>query len=372
MFGNRFEIFRLFGFPIRIDLSWLVILILVTSSLAGGYFPVNHPGMPVTAYWAMAFVAAIGLFFSILFHETAHALVGRHYRLPIEGITLFIFGGVSEMKEEAATPKVEFLMSAVGPLASGVLGFVFFYLQHWTEVYEVNRGLQLIFYYLGFMNLILALFNLVPAFPLDGGRMLRAALWAAKKDYLWATRIASRLGTGFGWLMIGYGVWVMANGGGFSGLWYILIGFFLKRASGLSMEVLLLKDKLQQTPLSVLMRRQFIQFHPQDRLAALGRLLSGRASFSHYPVIDSEHWVGYLDLRQLSNLSREVWERGSVADVLRKDCESVSIDVGHNAWEALETMRSGKLYNLFVTQEGQLQGVVTAKDLVSFAQEAKS
>ncbi|MCE9625208.1 MAG: site-2 protease family protein, partial [Deltaproteobacteria bacterium] len=183
MFGKRVEIFRLFGFPIRIDLSWFFILLLVTYSLASGYFPVNHPGMPTSAYWAMAFVAAIGLFLSILFHELAHSLVGRHYRLPMDGITLFIFGGVAEMRVEAVSPRVEFLMSAVGPLASGGLALVFFFLRHFAEAHEINRGLELIFYYLGFMNLLLALFNLVPAFPLDGGRMFRSLLWAIKKDY---------------------------------------------------------------------------------------------------------------------------------------------------------------------------------------------
>ncbi|HKX11614.1 MAG TPA: site-2 protease family protein, partial [bacterium] len=178
MFGKRIEIFKLLGFPIRVDLSWLVIVLLVTYSLAQGFFPVNHPGLPGSAYWAMAFVATVGLFLSILFHELAHSVVGRHYRMKIDGITLFIFGGVAEMREEASSPRVEFFMSIVGPLASGALGLLFFYLQHLIDASDGNRSLQLIFYYLGFMNLMLAAFNLVPAFPLDGGRVFRSILWA--------------------------------------------------------------------------------------------------------------------------------------------------------------------------------------------------
>ncbi len=367
MFGKRIEIFRLFGFPIRIDVSWLLILAMVTYSLASGYFPVNHPGMPVTAYWAMAFVAAIGLFLSILFHELAHSLVGRHFQLKIAGITLFIFGGVAELREEAATPRVEFLMSIVGPIASGFLALVFFFLRHWVEVSEGNRGLELIFYYLGFMNLLLALFNLVPAFPLDGGRVFRSLLWAIKKDYDWATKIASRMGWGFGWLLIAYGAYRLATGNAFGGLWYIMIGFFLKQSSSNSADQILLKEKLVKAPVTEVMQTSFPELHPDDRLEELQRRLEAVELYSHYPVTEEGQLTGYLSLARLQVLSREHWLHGRVAQFLERDLGKVTIDFHKSAWDALEAMRTGKLYNLFVIHDGKLMGLVTANDLLTRA-----
>src|SRR5262249_46634665 len=153
--------------------------------------------------------------------------------------------------------------------------------------------LLLIFYYLGFMNLLLAGFNLVPAFPLDGGRMFRSLLWAVKKDYDWATRVAARIGWGFGWLMIGFGAYSLLRGNPFGGLWYVLIGFFLKRASRLSEEQIVLKKKLEGEPISALMQTQFPQLHPQERLETLGHFFNGLPHFSHYPVIEGGKLVGY-------------------------------------------------------------------------------
>jgi Zn-dependent protease len=231
MMRQRIELFRLFGFPIRVDFSWLLILLLVTYSLSAGYFPENHPGMPATAYWAMGFVAAISLFASILFHELAHAVVARHYKIKIDGITLFIFGGVAEMKEESPSPKVEFWVAVMGPIASFLLGFVFLKLSSYGEALGWNKAVVLIFYYLGFMNGLLAMFNLIPAFPLDGGRVFRSLMWALKKDYVWATRLAAKIGLGFGWILVGLGAVQSVRGTPFGGLWYILIGFFLRQAA---------------------------------------------------------------------------------------------------------------------------------------------
>lgn len=229
--AQRLELFRLFGFPIRVDFSWLLIVLLVTYSLAAGYFPENHPGMPKSAYWAMGFVAAIGLFASILFHELAHALVARHYKIPIGGITLFIFGGVAELKEESPSPKVEFWTAIVGPVASFLLGYGFLKLSSLGEAAAWNKSVVLIFYYLGFMNGLLALFNLIPAFPLDGGRVFRSLMWALKKDYVWATRLAANMGQIFAWVLVALGVIQWLRGSPLGGLWYILIGFFLRQAA---------------------------------------------------------------------------------------------------------------------------------------------
>ena len=365
MFGKRIEIFKLLGFPIRVDLSWLVIVLLVTYSLAQGFFPVNHPGLPVSAYWAMAFVAAVGLFLSILFHELAHSVVGRHYRMKIDGITLFIFGGVAEMRDEAESPRIEFLMSIVGPLASGFLGLLFFYLQHWIDVANGNRALQLIFYYLGFMNFMLAAFNIIPAFPLDGGRVFRSLLWAIKKNYDWATRVASKIGWGFGWLMVGYGVFTLARGRTFGGLWYIMIGFFLQQASRASEEQVVLKRALEKTPVGSLMQTSFIELHPEERLSDLPSRIGQIATFSCYPVTHSGELVGFLETNRLREVQWGEWQRATVGDFSNPAWRELSVEPQTSAWSALETIKRGKL-TLFVTEGPKVLGLITAQELLNF------
>jgi Zn-dependent proteases len=368
MNGKRIEIFKLFGFPIRVDATWLIILLFVTYSLAGGFFPANHPGLPATAYWSMGFVAAMGLFASILFHELAHSLVARHYRMKIDGITLFIFGGVAEMREEAPSPKVEFLMAIVGPLASALLAAGFFWLYSLTVASSLNRGLVLIFYYLGFMNALLAGFNLLPAFPLDGGRVFRAILWAAKKDHRWATRIAGKVGQGFGWLMIAWGIFKITQRDVFGGGWAILIGFFLKKASQLSIRQVDLKNLLERSSVAPALQSDFVALHPQDRLFSLAPLLEGHNLYSHFPVLEAENLVGYLPLNKLQNLSGETWERLRVSDLMEPDFERLVLDAQNNAFDAFEKMRQEQASNLFVLDGGRMSGVVTAHGLMHLVQ----
>ncbi len=231
MTRHRLEIFKLLGFSIRLDASWVILLLLITYSLATGYFPQNYPGLPGTAYWSMGFIAATGVFASILFHEISHALMARHYSIKIESITLFVFGGVAEMEQEAPSPKAEFWVAILGPVFSGCLAVVLFVLSSWSRAWEIHQGLTLLLFYLGWMNALLALFNLLPAFPLDGGRVFRALLWALKKDYYWATRFAVRLGQILGWALIAWGSYRALSGSLVAGLWMAFIGFFLRRSS---------------------------------------------------------------------------------------------------------------------------------------------
>ncbi|MGD8577568.1 MAG: site-2 protease family protein, partial [Thiohalophilus sp.] len=199
------SLFRLFGFEVRLDLSWLLLGLLITWSLAEGLFPWSYPGLPTSTYWLMGVTGAVGVFFSIVFHELSHSLVARRYGLPIQSITLFIFGGVAEMHHEATEPKTEFLMAVAGPIASIVLGSISLGLFMLTRKLGWPMALEGIFYHLGFFNLIVAVFNLIPAFPLDGGRMLRAGLWAWLQNLKRATRIASLIGSGFAFVLVALG-----------------------------------------------------------------------------------------------------------------------------------------------------------------------
>ena len=212
MFGKRFVLFEILGFKVQIDGSWLFLAVLVTWSLATGVFPVWYEGLSPATYWWMAVAGVIGLVFSLIFHELSHSLVARRFGLPIRGITLFIFGGVAEMEEEPASGKVEFLMAVAGPVSSCVLAVGFYVL----AVIGLAQGLPDpvlgILDYLALINGMLAAFNLLPAFPLDGGRMLRAALWYYKGDLREATRLASRSGEIFGIVLMALGAVVTSAG----------------------------------------------------------------------------------------------------------------------------------------------------------------
>ncbi|MBW2519686.1 MAG: site-2 protease family protein [Deltaproteobacteria bacterium] len=231
MFEDRVTLFKLFGFKVQIDASWIIIALLVTWSLATGYFPSSYEGLSTRSYWQMSLIGTTGLFASIIFHEFCHSVVARRYGLPMKGITLFIFGGIAEMNKHPDRPKTEFLMAVAGPVASVLLGFGFHGLQQYIDSQNGSVLLSGVFGYLAFINWLLAGFNMLPAFPLDGGRILRSLLWAIRDDLVWATDIVCRLGSWFGIALATLGVIALLQGYSINGIWYILIGMFLNGAA---------------------------------------------------------------------------------------------------------------------------------------------
>ena len=230
MIGRSLSLFKLAGFQVRIDASWLVFAVLISWSLAEGYFPAIYPGLPTRSYWALSVIGLIGLACSIVAHELAHAIVARRYDLPVRGITLFIFGGVAELGGQPRHPKAEFLMAIAGPILSLILAGLFYVVLLASESARVPfvPGLAL---YLTYLNLALAIFNMVPAFPLDGGRVLRAALWWGLADFHRATRLAVVSGYVFAVLLAGLGVMSAVSGDIVRGVWWVTLGMFLASAA---------------------------------------------------------------------------------------------------------------------------------------------
>ena len=241
-------VFSLFGFDVYVDASWLLLAVLITWSLAVGVFPSIDPGLTSAAYWSMAVVATVGLLFSIVFHEMSHAAVAQGFGMPIRGITLFIFGGVAEMHSEPTSALSEFLMALAGPIASAVLGLLFFLLVGFVVSLQGPTAIAGVLRYLSYLNWTLAVFNLVPAFPLDGGRMLRAALWGWRKDLIWATSIAAVAGNIFGILLIVLGLIEVLRGDFVGGIWLSLMGLFLRGAASATYEQTLARQILGWPP----------------------------------------------------------------------------------------------------------------------------
>ena len=231
MFGRRITLFKIFGFAVRLDASWIIIAALVTWSLAAAIFPHTSPGLSAATYWWMGIAGAVGFFASIVVHELCHSLVANHYKLPMKGITLFVFGGVAEMGGEPQSPKIEFLMAIAGPLSSIAIGGLFYGLARGGAGLGWPGEALGVLAYLGWINWLLAVFNLIPAFPLDGGRVLRAAIWHFKGDLMRSTEIASKIGSGFGVLLMAFAIYQLFFGYFIAAIWYFLIGMFLRNAS---------------------------------------------------------------------------------------------------------------------------------------------
>lgn len=244
MRGRGIKLFNLMGFEVRLHSSWFILALLVVFSLSGGFFPYRFPGYSQADYWAMAIGGVAGLLFSIVIHEFAHSVVARRYGIPMRGITLFIFGGVAEMGDEPPSAKSEFLMAIAGPLTSFLVAAVSFGIAAGL-VAAGSPGFAAVFSYLAWINTILGLFNLVPAYPLDGGRVLRAAIWAKKRDIVSSTRIASRIGSGFGILLMILGVWNVFRGDFIGGIWWIFIGMFVRNASEMSYRQVLYRREME-------------------------------------------------------------------------------------------------------------------------------
>ncbi len=365
VFGTRIELFKLFGIPIRLDTSWFIVAALVVWSLATGAFPYMLPGLSPATYWVMGAAGAVGLFSSIVVHEFFHAMVARRNQIPMRGITLFVFGGVAEMGAEPASARAELRMAVAGPLASIALALIGF------GTSDAVRGVWpapvvLVIEYLALLNGVLAGFNLLPAFPLDGGRIFRAALWTWKKDLGWATRIASRTGSGFSVAFIAAGVAAVLFGNLVSGMWWVLIGLFLRRASTASYQQVLLRQALAGEPIRRFMTPNPVSVPAGASIAELVESYIYKYHHTLFPVVDDGRLVGCVTTGQVKDVPREDWVRRTVGSVGAPCGADNSIEPDVDALEGIAMMRRTGQPRLMVVEGGRLVGIVTLKDLLEF------
>ena len=366
MFGNRITLFKLFGFAVRVDASWVVLAVLVTWSLAKGLFPYYYRNLPEMTYWWMGIAGAFGLFVSIIFHELSHSLVARQYGLPIGGITLFIFGGVAEMEEQPVNAKTEFMMAVFGPVSSLVLAGVMFGLNTYGYTHAWPLPVLGVISYLAYLNLLLAVFNLIPAFPLDGGRIFRAALWGWKDNLRWATKVASRLGSIFSVGLILWGFWAILSGNFIGGLWRVMIGMFLKRAADASYQQVVVSRALQGEPVSRFMRANPVTVPSNITIAELVEDYAYRYHYKMFPVVDNGRLLGCITTRQLQEVPREEWGSTTVATLLEKCSPDNSVAPETDAMRALAKMNQAGASRLMVVSGERLLGIITLKDMLQF------
>ncbi len=376
---------RIAGIGVNLDLSLLIIFALITLVLGSGVFPAWHPDWGSVTNLATAAAAAVLFLASVLAHELAHALVGRRLGIGIEHITLFVFGGMARMKGEPQTWRAELGMAIAGPVTSLVLGILFLYLagaiagpievdpQKPVQTLSKLGPLATIFFWLGPVNILLGLFNLVPGFPLDGGRVLRALAWGATGDFERATRWAVASGRGFAWLLIASG-FAMILGievpilgtGPLGGLWIALIGWFLDNAATASYRQVRLQERLGDLPVTEVMHKDFAAVAPETRVQAFidERLLG--SSQRAFPVVDEGRLAGLVCLEDVRRLDKERRSDTPIRDIMTPAEQLHTLAPADKATDALERLASRSVNQLPVVKDSRLLGMVTREDLVKW------
>jgi Zn-dependent protease/CBS domain-containing protein len=357
---DHVQIARVIGIPIYVHFSWLIVFGLIAWTLSTGYFPAQTPDLPASSYWAKGLVASLLFFVSILFHELGHAVVARRLGLRTRSITLFVFGGVAELEKDPKDGRGEFWMAAAGPVASLFLAGLFYAL---ASVPLLGSAGVAVAKYLALINLVLALFNLVPAFPMDGGRLLRGVLWG-RLGKSHATRIASGAGTCFAFLLIFTGVFSVARGDSLGGLWYILIGWFIKDASQSSYQQVRLDETLRGVTVRDAMVEGVATLPGSGSVAEAAREYFMRTGYGSYPVTRGDAVVGLLCLKDVLRLSPEEREATSVQGAMRPLTDALVIDPDAALPIAIARMAQAGSARLLVMQGEQLAGLLTISGVV--------
>lgn len=364
MFRKHFHLFNFAGIPIGVDISWFLIAILLTWTLAAGHFPYLYPGLSLSLYLIMGLAGMLGLFICIVLHELGHALVAKHYKVPVEKITLFIFGGIAELKKEAKSPLVEFFIAIAGPIVSVVLAMFFYTVSEFGEQNKWPVLVTGVTYYLALINALIVLFNLVPAFPLDGGRILRSILWGWKKNLAWATKITTTMGSGFGFFLLFFGIFSLFTGNFITAVWFIILGLFLQRTALLSQTQFYVGQELKEERVEKFMVTNL------DSVSAditIKDLIDHHVYQSHhhlYPITQDDHLIGYITLQEIKSIPSEEWDITLVKKLMQPFAKNQIISPHTNALKALDQIHNAPFPTLFVVEEGKFIGLLTAQDML--------
>ncbi|MGC9529661.1 MAG: site-2 protease family protein [Candidatus Bipolaricaulaceae bacterium] len=367
-FKGAFRVGKIAGIAIGVHYTWLVAFALVAWSLAAGYFPQAYPEWGQSAYWITGTVAALLLFLSVLVHELAHSLVARARGMPVRNITLFIFGGVSNIAGEAEAPKDEFLMSIVGPLTSLALAAVFWGIR--AAVGDVDTPLAATLGYLAVINALLAGFNLVPGFPLDGGRVLRSILWSVTGSLPRATNIAAAAGQAFAWVLIGWGVFQLLAGSLIGGLWIAFIGWFLNGAAESSRGEVSLREHLRGVRVADVMDPQPETVGPEMPVEDLVRDVFLHGGRRAAPVCHAGRLAGIVALADVKEVPRELWGETRVEEVMTRE-PLHSVEPGTELSAALQLLAQHDIHQLPVVEGGELRGMLSRADIIRYLQLAR-
>ena len=375
------QVFTIKKIPIKLHFTLIIVFFLISWTLATGFMPYYYPNLTTLQYWTMGIIGAIILFVSILLHELSHSLLSIRYGIHVNQILLFIFGGISDIKEETKEFKKEFKIAVVGPLTSYALSglfWMFFILVSYLNDTQQNIGNYLssiegILLYSSMINLIIGSFNLIPAFPLDGGRMLRAGLTKWKNDFDLATSIASKIGIAISFVIIGLGFVVIVRGSFLGGFWLIIIGWFLNNGAQTYLDQNELSTRLKGIKLKEIMNRNFVAVKPDLKLSELIKDYFNIYWKSAFPVInDDNQLVGMITTDAVSKKGRIDIADKKVVDMMIPKSELIVMSPDKEVNDALKQLFRKRMSRIFIVDnQSQLVGLVSKSDILNLAQERK-
>ena len=363
--AGTFRIGRLFGFEIDVHWSWIFIFVLVTWTFAAGILDDAYPEWSPGQRWALATIIATIFFVSILLHEMSHSLLARRYGIPVSSITLFVFGGVSNLTKEPDNAREEFWIAIVGPLTSIAIGLLFIVL--FFALHPIDSGASDIASHLALINIAIGIFNLVPGFPLDGGRVLRSIFWARKRNILGATRIASNVGIVVAYIIMGIGVFTFFFNP-VTGVWFLLIGNFLRVASSESYHQVFLDRALKGVPASSVARQDYVAVSPDMSLTQLveENVLAGHGRC--FPVIVGTELIGLITLSDLKSHPREEWPTTSVYRAMTPYEKLRTVSMRDDLPQVLAQLAAGDVNQVPLIEGKQLLGIIHRSDVLRYIQ----
>ena len=361
---SSFRLFRIAGIDIGIHYTWFFIFLLVTWSLAQGYFPQTYPNWDILTYWIMGALTAIMLFVSVLIHEMAHSLVARARGMGVNSITLFLFGGVSNLQEEPKQPGAEFVMAIVGPLTSLVLAGIFWGL---SQVLDAQSMAGALVGYLALINMVLAIFNLLPGFPLDGGRVLRSIIWASTGSLTKATNVAAMAGRFFGWGLITYGV-IQALSGNLGGLWTAIIGWFLNNAADVSQKDVNLREHFSKIKVREVMGSNMETIAPDTSVEQVVTGILHRKYDRAVPVCRNGGLLGIVTMTDIKGLSKDKWATTPVEKIMTRS-PLYTITAEDTVDKALKLLAEHDINQVIISEQGQqCSGILKRSDIINYLQ----
>jgi Zn-dependent protease/CBS domain-containing protein len=362
---SSLRLFRIAGIDIGIHYTWILIFVLLSWSLAQGFFPQLYPGWDTITYWITGVVAALLLFVSVLIHELAHSLVAQARGMTVTSITLFIFGGVSNLEEEPEKPKVEFAMSIVGPLASLALAGIF-----WGLVQLVGNQqspLAATLTYLALINAILAGFNLLPGFPLDGGRVLRSIIWDRTGSLVKATNIAATVGRFMGWGLIAFGLFQIFAGNFIGGIWFAFIGWFLSSSADASRREITLREQLSGVRVKEVMTTNQTDISPDTSVAELVSNVFRKQHGRAVPVCQNDQVLGIVTVTDVKELPREKWGETAVKEIMTSE-PLYSVTPEDDLNTALRLITKHDINQVLVLRDDKCAGLLSRSDILTHLQ----
>jgi Zn-dependent protease len=368
---GSFSIGRWFGFKVRIDYSWFIIFGLVVWTFSSYVFPAQLPRLATGEYYAMGTAAALLLFLSVLLHELAHSIVARSRGVEVEGITLFIFGGVAQTKSEAERPIDEFLITIVGPLTSLALAGAFWGADVVVDFFAWPAAVGAVAGYIGVLNLVLAVFNMVPGFPLDGGRIFRSLVWQVTGDLDKATRWATWAGRAFGYALVAFGLFSLLQGFLLNGMWMAFIGWFLANAAASSYRNFRMRAALSGVPVSQVMASNPVTIPARLSVQEAIDHFFMRRPYSAYPVVEDDRLIGLLSVERVSNVAAAERASTPVRAVLRPLDEIPTVNEDATLEDVLPHMEPKTEGRALIVRDGQVLGVITLGDVARWLRRAQ-